>query len=218
MGTTWNNTLKEFRPLIVITVALLLVTTVVYPLVVTGVGQLFFNRQANGSVITLNGVDVGSSLIGQTFTGDHYFQGRPSAAGAGYDASASSGSNLGPTSDKLINGVTDDPSTADVNESFAGIVQRVAAFRDSNGVAADQKLPSDSVTASASGLDPHVSPATARLQVDRVATARGASADDVRKLVDEYTEGRAFGFIGEPRVNVLKLNIALDQRLPMPAK
>src|SRR5512135_1794150 len=215
MGTTWNNTLKEFRPLIAITVALLLITTVVYPLAVTGVGQLFFNRQANGSVISLNGVDVGSSLIGQAFTGDQYFQGRPSAAGAGYDASASSGSNLGPTSDKLINGVADDTSTADVDESFAGIVQRVATFRTTNGVPSDQKLPSDSVTASASGLDPHVSPATARLQVDRVATARGASADDIRKLVDEYTEGRVLGFIGEPRVNVLKLNIALDKRFPI---
>lgn len=210
MDTSWK---AELRPLAAVTIALMIITAVGYPLVVTGIGQVIFNRQANGSIVAVNGTDVGSSLIGQNFAGDQYFQGRPSAAGSGYDAANSSGSNLGPTSDKLINGVADDRAT-DADESFAGIKQRAEAFRASNGVAAQQQLPSDSVTASASGLDPHVSPATARLQVARVAKARNATEDAIRRLVDEYTEGAAFGFIGAPRVNVLKLNIALDQRYP----
>jgi K+-transporting ATPase ATPase C chain len=210
VDTSWK---AELRPLAAVTIALMIITAVVYPLLVTGIGQAVFNRQANGSIVAVNGADVGSSLIGQDFAGDQYFQGRPSAAGSGYDAANSSGSNLGPTSDKLINGVTDDPAT-DADESFAGLKQRAEAFRTSNGAADQQQLPSDSVTASASGLDPHISPATGRLQVARVAKARNAGADAIRKLVDEYTEGAAFGFIGAPRVNVLKLNIALDQRYP----
>jgi K+-transporting ATPase ATPase C chain len=215
MESTWKDIRKELRPLFGVTIALLIITAVIYPLVVTGIGQVLFNRQANGSFISVHGQDVGSSLVGQAFTGDQYFQGRPSAAGAGYDAANSSGSNLGPTSDKLFNGIADDPATPDADESFAGITQRVATFRDANGVPANQKLPSDSVTASASGLDPHTSPATARLQVARVAKARGTDEAAVRKLVDDYTESRALGFIGEPRVNVLKLNIELDKRFPM---
>lgn len=216
MQLTWNAIRTELRPLLGVTVGLIVITAVIYPLVVTGIGQALFNRQANGSFIAVDGQDVGSSLVGQTFTADHYFQGRPSAAGAGYDAANSSGSNLGPTSDKLFNGVSDDPETSDVDESFAGITQRVATFREANGVPATQKLPSDSVTASGSGLDPHISPATARLQVERVASARSAAPADIRALVDEYSENRAFGFIGESRVNVLKLNIALDRRFPTP--
>ncbi len=212
----YANLKAELRPLGATTLALMLITAVIYPLAVTGIGQMVFNRQANGSIVRVNGNAVGSSLIGQNFSTDQYFQGRPSAAGSGYDATNSSGSNLGPTSDKLINGVADDPATPGVDESFAGIKQRVEAFRSSNSVPDSQPFPSDSVTASASGLDPHVSPATARLAIPRVARARNASEADIRKLVDAYTEGRALGFIGEPRVNILKLNIALDQRFPAP--
>lgn len=215
MDTTLRNVRRELRPLISITVLLLLITTVVYPLVVTGIAQVAFNRQANGSFIEVNGEAVGSSLIGQTFTGEQYFQGRPSAAGAGYDAANSSGSNLGPTSAKFIEGIEDDPATADVDESFAGIAQRVDAFRQTNGLAGGADLPSDSVTASASGLDPHISPATARLQVARIAAARGASEEDVRKLLDDHTESAFLGFLGQDRVNVLKLNIALDKEFPV---
>lgn len=211
MESTWQQLRTELRPLIAVTAGLLIITAVIYPLAVTGIGQVFFNRQANGSFISVNGEDVGSSLVGQSFADPAYFHPRPSAAGAGYDASSSSGSNLGPTSDKLINGVHD-PSNPDQN--FDGIKDRVAAFRKENGLADDVVIPSDAVTASASGLDPHVSPATARLQVGRVARARGADEAAVRKLVDEYTEAATFGFIGEPRVNVLKLNIALDKRFP----
>ena len=218
MELTWGTIRDELRPLLAVTVALLIITSVIYPLAVTGVGQALFHRQANGSFVSVDGTDVGSSLIGQAFSRPEYFHPRPSAAGAGYDAANSSGSNLGPTSDKLINGVKDDPETVDVDESFAGITDRVAAFREENGLADDVEIPSDAVTASGSGLDPHISPATARLQVTRVASARGASEADVQKLLDDHTEGRALGFIGEPRVNVLKLNIALDARFPMSAK
>ncbi len=202
----------ELRPLLAVTTALVIITAVLYPLAVTGIGQAAFNRQANGSLIKINGDDVGSSLVGQQFTGDQYFQGRPSAAGDGYDASNSSGSNLGPTSDKLINGIHDQ---ADPSANFDGLKDRAAAFRQANGLDASVLLPSDAVTASASGLDPQVSPATARLQVSRVAKARGASESDIRALVDDYTEGTILGFIGQPRVNILKLNIALDQRYPV---
>ena len=212
MENAWNTTFKELRPLVAIIVGLMLVTAVAYPLVVTGVGQLVFHRQANGSIVSVDGTDVGSSLIGQQFTEPQYFHPRPSAAGDGYDASASSGSNLGPTSDKLINGIHDpnDPSS-----DFDGIKDRVAAYRTENGLSDDVPIPSDAVTASASGLDPHISPANARLQIARVAKARGASDADIKNLVDDQTEGRVFGFIGEPRVNVLKLNMALDQKFPM---
>lgn len=214
MESARNSMIKELRPLAVVAVALILLTTVIYPLLVTAIGQVAFRRQANGSIVHVSGQDVGSSLVGQNFTADWYFQGRPSAAGTGYDAGNSSGSNLGPTSDKLINGIADDPDTADIDESFAGIKQRAEAYRIANGLTAGQVLPSDSVTASASGLDPHISPANARLQVERVAAARSATATEIRALVDEFTEGRTFGFIGEPRVNVLKLNIAADSRFP----
>ncbi|HEY5475221.1 MAG TPA: K(+)-transporting ATPase subunit C [Tepidiformaceae bacterium] len=206
---SWKS---ELRPLVAVTIALIIITAVLYPLAVTGIGQAAFNRQANGSLIKVDGNDVGSSLIGQQFTGDQYFQGRPSAAGTGYDASNSSGSNLAPTSDKLINGIHDpaDPST-----SFDGLKDRATAFRQANGVDAGVLLPSDAVTASASGLDPHISPATAKLEVSRVAKARGASAAAIQQLVDQYTERPALGFVGQSRVNVLKLNIALDAQFPV---
>ncbi len=215
MESILQNTRKELRPLLGVTVLLLVITAVIYPLVVTGVAQVAFNRQANGSMVKVDGNTVGSSLVGQTFSGEAYFHGRPSAAGVGNDAANSSGSNLGPTSSKFIEGIEDDPSTPNVDESFAGIQQRVSGFREENGLSSDQVLPADSVTASASGLDPHITPATARLQVARVAQARGASEQEVRSLLDDYTESAFLGFIGQPRVNVLKLNLALDQKFPV---
>jgi K+-transporting ATPase ATPase C chain len=201
----------QFRPLVGVSLMLMFLTVVIYPLVVTGIAQVAFPSQANGSIVEVGGKAVGSSLVGQLWEGDTYFHGRPSAAGAGYDAAASSGSNLGPTSAKLIEGIHDPANPAgDVD----GIKDRAAAFRETNGLADDAILPSDAVTASASGLDPHVSPATARLQVARVAKARGVAEADVRAVLDEHTELPALGIIGEPRVNVLLLNIALDARFP----
>lgn len=214
MDTTFSNVRRELRPLAAVTALLLLITSVAYPLTVTGIAQAVFSRQANGSFIKVDSVTVGSSLVGQEFSGAAYFHGRPSAAGAGYDAANSSGSNLGPTSAKFIDGIPDDPATPDVDESFAGIQQRVAAFRSENGTGDEAPLPSDSVTASGSGLDPHISPSTARLQVARVAKERGVSEQQIRELVDSNVESAFLGFIGQPRVNVLKLNLELDQRYP----
>lgn len=213
MNATLRSWMPELRPLIVVTLLLFVVTAIAYPLATTGVSQLIFGRQANGSITTVNGIDVGSTLVGQEFTSARYFHGRPSAAG--YDAGASSGSNLGPTSRRLLDGVADDPATQD-DESFAGIAQRVEAFRELNGLASDQAVPADAVTASASGLDPHISPATAYLQVARVAKARGVDETEIRAVVEEHVEGRVLGVFGEPRVNVLELNIALDERFSAP--
>lgn len=212
MNATLRSWFPELRPLFGLTVALFVLTAVVYPLAVTGIAQSAFNRQANGSIIEIDGSAVGSSLVGQSFSAPGYFHGRPSAAS--YDSAASSGSNLGPTSAKLLDGVPDDPSTADVDESFAGIVQRVETFREENGLADGAAVPSDAVTASGSGLDPHISPATARLQAARVAAARGVDEAAVRELVEDHIENAFLGIIGEPRVNVLKLNIALDEQFP----
>ena len=189
----------ELRPLFALTLLLLAITALAYPLVVTGIAQVVFPRQAGGSIVEVDGEPVGSSLVGQVFTGEAYFRPRPSAAGDGYDAANSSGSNLGPTSQRLIDRVSADG----------------AAFREGNAIQPGVMLPSDSVTASGSGLDPHISPATARLQVGRVASARGVSAEEIRALVDEFTEGRQLLLIGEPRVNVLSLNLALDERYPL---
>lgn len=185
---------KLLRPAIVLTLVLCVLTGVVYPGVITGIAQLIFPRQANGSLVSVNGQVVGSALIGQPFTQPYYFHPRPSNAGAGYDAAASSGTNKGPTDLKLADTLV------------GGRVDSLVAA----GVVTKGQVPSDMVTASASGLDPHISPANAYLQVKRVAQARGVDAAAVRQLLHSRIEGRQFGFFGEPRVNVLLLNIALD--------
>ena len=153
---------------------------------------------------------VGSELIGQSFTKPQYFHGRPSAAGSGYDAGASGGTNLGPTSAKLINGIADDPATKDADESYSGVKQLAEAYRTENGLAADAPIPADAVTRSASGLDPHISPENAAIQAARVAKARKMDVGAVQKLIADNTEGRALGILGEPVVNVLAVNRALD--------
>jgi K+-transporting ATPase ATPase C chain len=191
---------RQLRPAIVLTLLLCLITGAAYPGVVTGLAQLLFPRQANGSLVTVNGKVVGSALIGQPFTQAWYFHPRPSAAGSGYDASASSGTNKGPTDRKLADTLV------------AGAVAEVV----SQDGAVKGKIPSDMVTASASGLDPHISPANADLQVARVAKARGVTEARIREIVAQHVEGRQFGFFGEPRVNVLLLNIALDSLAPRP--
>jgi K+-transporting ATPase ATPase C chain len=185
---------KLLRPAIVLTLVLCVLTGVVYPGVITGIAQLIFPRQANGSLVSVNGQVVGSALIGQPFTQPYYFHPRPSNAGAGYDAAASSGTNKGPTDLKLADTLV------------GGRVDSLVAA----GVVTKGQVPSDMVTASGSGLDPHISPANAYLQVKRVAQARGVDSAAVRQLLDSRIEGRQFGFFGEPRVNVLLLNIALD--------
>jgi potassium-transporting ATPase KdpC subunit len=185
---------RLLRPAIVMTLLLCVLTGLVYPGVVTAVAQLVFPHQANGSIVEVDGRPVGSALIGQSFTRPEYFHPRPSAAGAGYDPTASAGSNKGPTDRKLADTL------------IAGAVERAV---EEDG-AERGKIPADMATASASGLDPHISSANADLQVARVARARGMAPERVRELVARYTEGRQFGIFGEPRVNVLLLNIALD--------
>jgi K+-transporting ATPase ATPase C chain len=188
-----------------------------YPLAVYGLGQVLFPWKANGSLVDKDGKAaspenaVGSRLLGQAFTSARYFHLRPSAAGSGYDAANSSGTNLGAISDKLLNGVADDPKTKDVDESFAGVKQLVQSYREENGLAPDAPVPADAVTRSASGLDPHISSRNAQLQVARVARERGLSEPRVRALIDENTDSRSFGVFGEEGVNVTMLNIALDR-------
>jgi K+-transporting ATPase ATPase C chain len=205
---------KQILTSIRITLVLLLLVSGIYPLVVWGLSQAAFAHQANGSLVQdAQGHTIGSALLAQGFTKPEYFHPRPSAAGSGYDATASSGTNLGPTSDKLINGIhkktsdgKDDPS------NFDGVKDLAAAYRTDNNLAVNAAVPVDAVTRSASGLDPHISVANANLQAARVAKARRVSAEDVTRLVAANTEGRDLGFLGEPRVNVLQLNLALDKQ------
>ncbi len=190
---------NQLRPAFVMTLLLCVLTGFVYPGVVTTLAHLLFPFQANGSLVTVNGRVVGSELIGQSFTRPEYFHPRPSAAGDGYDASNSSGTNKGPTDAKLADTL---------------IAQAVDRAVKTEG-AVKGHVPSDMVTSSASGLDPDISPATAQLQVARVAKARGATPAVVQSLVAANTKERQFGFFGEPRVNVLMLNLALDRALPL---
>ena len=206
---------RQLFPALMMMVVFTVITGLAYPLVVTGIAQGLFNDNADGSLVeAADGEVVGSSLIGQSFTEPQYFHPRPSAAGDGYDASASSGSNLGPTNEKLLVGEKDDPATKDVDESFDGIEQRADAYRDENGLDADAAVPVDAVTASGSGLDPNISVANARLQAPRVADERALDLEAVLELVDDHTSGRALGFLGEKGVNVLELNLSLDEVSP----
>ena len=190
--------LKELWTSIAATVVLCLVVSGLYPVVIWGVGQLLFPHQANGSLIENKGQIVGSELLAQGFSGPRYFHPRPSAAGTGYDATSSGGSNLGPTSQKLID----------------GIKANVAQYREENGLAPEAKVPADAVTASGSGLDPEIGLRNAQLQIPRVAKERGLSEDVVRAEVAKATDHPLLGIGGEPGVNVLKVNLALDGRAP----
>src|SRR5580658_3626262 len=241
---------KELKPAFMMMLVMTVLTGLVYPAVITGIAQVIFRDQANGSLILSNGQVVGSRLIGQNFTKPEYFHPRPSAAGNGYDPTASAGSNLGPTSAKLINGTTkmDDKKIEVVD--FDGIKDRIVhycvdndipydssmsldRFTDAQGNLDDVKLikafnddkaplvftpktpiPADAVTASASGLDPHISPGNAEVQAARIAKARGVPVERVQTAIAQHTAGRSFGFLGEPSVNVLELNLALDQEFP----
>jgi K+-transporting ATPase ATPase C chain len=187
----WKSMINSLMMVIVLTV----LTGIAYPLAMTALAQALLPNQANGSLITKGGQVIGSRLIGQNFTSPGYFHGRPSAAGAdGYDAASSSGSNLGPTNQKLK----------------AAVAERIMNIKSENNLSQDSSIPGDLVLASASGLDPHISPAAAYLQVERVASQRGLPSAQVRSLVDSHSIDRQFGFLGEPRVNVLELNLALD--------
>jgi potassium-transporting ATPase KdpC subunit len=183
---------RQIVPAVLVFLSFTVLTGLAYPLVITGVAQVAFPNRSDGFLVKRDGRVVGSRLIGQAFAAPRYFHPRPSAAGDGYDAMSSSASNLGPTNEELLSEVR----------------KRTDAYRQEN----DQtgKVPGDAVTASGSGLDPHISVANARAQAPRVARARGLSGKDVLALVDEHTDGRAIGFLGEPGVNVLELNLALD--------
>jgi potassium-transporting ATPase KdpC subunit len=243
--------IKELGPGLRLMLIFTALTGLLYPAFMTGISELIFPKQSNGSLVTVNGRVVGSSLIAQSFTRPEYFHPRPSAAGNGYDATASGGTNLGPTSAKLLHGTTKMDDKKNEVVDFDGINLRIVhycadndlpyessvpldQFRDVHGDLDDVRLikafnddkapllftakapiPADAVTASASGLDPHISPANAETQAARVAKARRASADQLRQLIAQSTERADLGFIGEPRVNVLMLNIALDQHFPM---
>jgi K+-transporting ATPase ATPase C chain len=190
------NILKQVYPSIAMTVVLTVLLGIIYPLVVTGLAQVMFPSKAVGSLVEKNGKVIGSRLIGQPFTGPGYFHSRPSAAGAGYDATASAGTNLGPTNQKLMDNVK--TAAEELREENPGT-----------------PIPIDLVTSSASGLDPHITPAAADFQIPRVARERGINPEELRRLVREHTEGRQFGLLGEPRVNVLELNLALDGVRPI---
>jgi len=243
--------IKELGPGFRLTLVFTILTGLLYPAVMTGISQLVFPRQANGSLVVVNDKIIGSSLIGQNFSKPEYFHPRPSSAGNGYDATASGGSNLGPTSAKLLRGTTKMDERKNEVVDFDGLSPRIVhycldndlpyesltpleQFRDAHGDLDDVKLihafnddkaplvftpqapiPADAVTASSSGLDPHISPANAELQAARIAKRRNASVDQVKQVIAQYTERSDLGFLGEPRVNVLMLNVAVDQRFPI---
>jgi K+-transporting ATPase ATPase C chain len=189
------NILKEIKTSVTVTLVLLIICCGLYPLIVFGAAQLIYPKQANGSLVyDSDNKTIASTLLAQNFTADKYFNPRPSAAGTGYDSTSSGGSNLGATSQALHDAVK----------------QRVADYRKANNLPDSQVVPADAVTASGSGLDPHISIKNAMFQLPRVAKARGMSEDDLKKLVDQYTDGRDFGIFGEPGVNIVKLNLALD--------
>jgi K+-transporting ATPase ATPase C chain len=187
------NLFKHIYPAVALTIVLTVLVGIVYPFMVTGLSELLFKEKARGSLIEREGKVIGSRLIGQPFRNAGYFHSRPSAAGSGYDGTASGGTNLGPTSKRLFE---------------EQVRERSKELRTENPHA---EIPIDLITSSGSGLDPHISPAAAEFQVPRVVRERRTSEDDVRRLVREYTEGRQFGILGEPRVNVLELNLALDE-------
>jgi potassium-transporting ATPase KdpC subunit len=189
-----KNILNELRISIIATITLAVLLCGIYPTIVWGIAQTLFHSKANGSLVSVKGQVVGSSLLGQQFAGPGYFHPRPSAAGAGYDAASSSGSNLGPTSQKLIDQVKD----------------RISAYRTENDLAQGVLIPADAVTASASGLDPDISVKNAALQAGRIAKARGLTEETVRNMIASRTKGRYLGFLGEPGVNVLMLNLDID--------
>ena len=191
-----KNILNELRISVIATVCLAVLLCGIYPAVVWGIAQGLFHSQANGSLVEVQGQVIGSSLLAQSFTGAGYFHPRPSAAGDGYDAVSSGGSNLGPTSQKLI----------------AAVKERVAAYRAENKLAPEVLIPADAVTSSASGLDPHISVKNALLQAGRVAGVRGISEEALQKKILSHTDGRDLGIFGEPRVNVLMLNLDMDGR------
>ncbi|MGD9795906.1 MAG: K(+)-transporting ATPase subunit C [Acidimicrobiia bacterium] len=188
--------MRQLRPAVMALLCATVLTGVVYPLAVTAIGQVAFGHEAEGSLIERDGVVVGSELLGQPFADTKYLHPRPSAAGAGYDALASSGSNLGPTNTVLLD----------------AIAQRVIDYRSENNLPDTVSVPVDAVTASASGLDPHISVANARLQAPRVAQARSIPLDEVLAVIDAATEDRPLGFLGDPGVNVLDANLALDAK------
>ena len=188
---------RQLPTAVAVFVLFTVLTGLAYPLAVTGIAQLAFGDRADGSLIVHGSETVGSSLIGQRFEGAGYFHPRPSASGDGYDAMASGASNLGPSNPALLDAVA----------------QRKAEYRRANGLAASERVPVDAITGSGSGLDPHISPANARLQARRVAAARGVPLASVLRLIDEATQGRSLGIFGDPGVNVLELNLALDERL-----
>jgi len=193
---------KPILPTLRMTMVLALVTGIILPLAVTGIARMVFKEQADGSLVRqANGQIIGSVLIGQNFAKPEYFHARPSAAGSGYGAEASSGTNLGPTSEKLVNGAKDFPSVRQLAEQY----------KKENELELSAIIPVDAVTRSGSGLDPHISPENALLQAKRVAKARNLSESAVKDLVRAHTENRQLGFLGEPRINVLMLNLALDK-------
>jgi len=187
---------KNLITAILMTIATTILLGIIYPLVVTGLAQVIFPKQANGQLLQKDGKTIGSSIIGQGFSSPGYFHPRPSFAGNGYDPTSTNGSQLGPTNQKLIDRVKADVASAQTENPGA-------------------RVPIDLVTGSGSGLDPHITPAGAEFQLSRVAKARGITVDQVRSMVQKHTEDRQFGFLGEPRVNVLELNLELDERFPL---